>query len=176
MILIGIGANLPHQRFGSALETCRHAVNLLAAHPDIKLVELSRWYESAPVPVSDQPWFINGVASVEAELSPEQLMEVLHEIEAECGRERSNPDIEKNAPRLLDLDLLDFKGMICKNDDNKAKKGPILPHPRMDGRAFVLLPLADIVPDWKHPITKQSLDELIKALNPDQVARPITAN
>ncbi len=176
MILIGIGANLPHQRFGGAIETCRHAVNLLTAHPDINLVELSRWYESAPVPVSDQPWFINGVASVEAELSPEQLMEALHEIEAECGRERNNQDIEKNAPRLLDLDLLDFKSMVCKNDGNKAKKSPVLPHPRMDERAFVLLPLADIAPDWKHPITKQSLDELIKALNPDQVARPITAN
>ena len=139
-------------------------------------MDLSRWYESAPVPVSDQPWFINGVASVKTELSPEQLMDILHEIEGECGRERGNPDIEKNAPRLLDLDLLDFKGTVCKNDDNKAKKAPILPHPRMDGRAFVLLPLADIAPHWGHPVSKKSLDELIKSLNPDQVARPISTN
>ncbi|MCK4940044.1 MAG: 2-amino-4-hydroxy-6-hydroxymethyldihydropteridine diphosphokinase [Rhodospirillaceae bacterium] len=176
MILIGIGANLPHKSFGSALDTCRHAVELLAAHPDIELVELSRWYESAPVPVSDQPWFINGVASIETKISPEQLMEVLHKTEAECGRERNNPGLEKNAPRLLDLDLLDFNGSVSGSSDKNAKKGPILPHPRMGERAFVLLPLADIAPDWAHPVTKQSLDELIKALNPDQVARPIPAD
>ncbi|MCK4939467.1 MAG: 2-amino-4-hydroxy-6-hydroxymethyldihydropteridine diphosphokinase [Rhodospirillaceae bacterium] len=176
MILIGIGANLPHQRFGGALDTCRHAVDLLAAHPDIKLAELSRWYESAPVPASDQPWFINGVASIETELSPEKLMEVLHKIEGECGRERNNPGLEKNAPRLMDLDLLDFKGVVSGNGDKNVKKSPVLPHPRMNERAFVLLPLADIAPDWTHPVTKKSLDELIKALNPDQVARPISTN
>ena len=176
MILIGIGANLPHQRFGSALETCRHAVSLLAAHPDIELMDISRWYESAPVPISDQPWFINGVASIKTELPAEQLMDILHKIEGECGRERGDPDIEKNAPRLLDLDLLDFNGVVSKNHNNKSKKSPVLPHPRMGERAFVLLPLADIAPDWSHPATKQSLDELIRALNPDQVARPIPAD
>ena len=123
MILIGIGANLPHKKHGSPLDTCRHAVGLLENHPHIKLVDLSRWYESAPVPPSDQPWFINAVARIETELSPMELMEALHQVEAQCGRGRpGGPEKgpEKNAPRMLDLDLLDFDGKT-------SNKTPFIP-------------------------------------------------
>ncbi|MDH3335037.1 MAG: 2-amino-4-hydroxy-6-hydroxymethyldihydropteridine diphosphokinase [Rhodospirillaceae bacterium] len=169
MILIGIGANLPSERFGSAIETCSHALGLINAHPNTKVLDNSRWFESAPVPPSDQPWFINGVASLKTDLSATGLLDVLHEIESQCGRERREGVGEKNAPRVLDLDLLDFNGELSIN----GQKKPILPHPRMDTRAFVLLPMADVAPDWRHPRTKQTLDELIKALNPDQVARAV---
>ncbi|MDH5187577.1 MAG: 2-amino-4-hydroxy-6-hydroxymethyldihydropteridine diphosphokinase [Rhodospirillaceae bacterium] len=169
MILIGIGANLPSDKFGSAIETCAHAVNLLDAHPNISVLDTSRWFESAPVPVSDQPWFINGVVSIKTSLSAAGLLDFLHEIETECGRVRNDGSPEKNAPRVLDLDLLDFDGNLTTN----GQKSPILPHPRMDERAFVLLPMADIAPDWRHPRTEKTLDELIKSLNPDQVARAV---
>jgi len=169
MILIGIGANLPSKRFGSAIETCSHALDLLNNHPDISVIENSRWFESAPVPQSDQPWFINGVASLKTSLSATELLDALHEIEIQCGREREDGVGEKNAPRVLDLDLLDFNGALSAN----GQKTPVLPHPRMDTRAFVLLPMADIAPDWCHPRTKQTLDELIKALGTDQVARAV---
>lgn len=176
MILIGIGANLPHEKFGSALDTCRHALGKLADHPEINLIDKSRWYESAPVPASDQPWFINGVVSIETGLSTVDLMNLLHEIEEDCGRKRGagkngEKGPKKNAPRVLDLDLLDFNATVS---GEKKGDGPNLPHPRMEARAFVLLPLADIAPHWHHPVTGKSLDELIKELNPDQVARPLT--
>ena len=169
MILIGIGANLPSERFGSAMETCSHALGMLNDHPNISVIENSRWFESAPVPPSDQPWFINGVANIETSLSATELLDVLHEIEARCGRNRAQGAGEKNAPRVLDLDLLDFNGILSPN----GQKKPVLPHPRMDTRAFVLLPIADIAPAWFHPRTKQTLDELIKSLSPDQAARAV---
>lgn len=170
MILIGIGANMPSEQFGSPIDTCSHAVDLLDSHPYISVLEVSRWFESAPVPISDQPWFINGVARIKTSLSAVELMDALHEIEGQCGRERKGGGAdEKNAPRVLDLDLLDFNGTVSVN----GQKNPILPHPRMNTRAFVLLPMADIAPDWCHPRTGQALDELIKALNPDQVAKPV---
>lgn len=168
MILIGIGANLPHPQHGPALQTCVAALAQLDRDADIRVAEVSRWFESAPVPVSDQPWFINGVARLETGLSANALLKRLHALEHEFGRARTGAGAVKNAARVLDLDLLDFDGQILN-----GPKGPVLPHARMDGRAFVLLPLADIAPLWCHPATGDSLDDLIRALGPDQVARPL---
>lgn len=169
MILIGIGANLPHPEHGSALHTCMAALQQLDLDADIDVAEVSRWFESAPVPASDQPWFINGVARLKTPLDAGELLKRLHALEHEFGRARTGSGAVKNAPRVLDLDLLDYDGQTVSG----LKKGPVLPHARMAGRAFVLLPLADIAPDWTHPATGESLDHLIKALGPDQVARPL---
>jgi 2-amino-4-hydroxy-6-hydroxymethyldihydropteridine diphosphokinase len=161
MILIGIGANLP-SRFGPPLAACEAALTALEG-VGVHVLIRSRWYESAPVPISDDPWYVNGVARVGTDLGPEALLAALHRIEADFGRVRT----EVNAPRVLDLDLLEYDGRI------RGPEGLILPHPRMHLRAFVLLPLAEIAPDWRHPALKQGPPALISSIPPDQTVRPL---
>lgn len=163
MILIGVGANLPSAKSGSPLETCRAALAELEKE-GVAVRRRSRWFESAPVPPSGQPWFVNGVAEVESDLGPEALLEVLHRVEERFGRVRR----ERNEARVLDLDLLAYDDIVMT-----GPPGPTLPHPRLHARAFVLLPLADLDPSWRHPATGRGIAELIRALPPDQVARPI---
>ncbi len=162
-IFIGAGANLPHPTFGSPRETLEAALAEFACR-DVVVLRRSRWYQTAPVPASDQPWYVNVVAEVATRLSADELLAVLHAIEEEFGRVRSIP----NAPRLIDLDLLDFRGEIAAPGLGKAT----LPHPRMAGRAFVLRPLADLAPEWRHPVTGASIQALLAAIPPDQVTRP----
>lgn len=164
MILIGIGANLPSDRFGSPVATVEAALVALADQPDVRVLRRSRWFESAPVPMSDQPWYVNGACIVETGLDAAALLAVLHAIEADFGRVRG----EKNAPRVLDLDLLAYDDFVSTSSDPFS-----VPHPRMHERAFVLLPLRDLVPGWSHPITLKPLDALIAALANDQIARPL---
>ena len=161
-ILIGVGANLP-SAYGSPLESCVAALDALG-NMAVRVVRQSRWYTSAPVPASTQPWFVNGVAVLDSQLDPAALLEVLHEVEARFGRERAEPA----APRTLDLDLLDYRG--CLRDGTPP---PELPHPRLANRAFVLLPLADVAPEWTHPRSGEDIAALIDALGPDQVAEPM---
>ena len=143
MILIAIGANLTGPNGETPLETCENAVRALRLLPDCRVAAVSRWYESAPVPPSGQPNYINGVARLEsaARNDPAVLLASLHAIEAHFGRRRA----EINAARTLDLDLIDMDGLTRDSPD------PILPHPRMHLRAFVLMPLLDVAPDWTHP-------------------------
>jgi len=159
MILIGIGANLPSEA-GSPVETCAAALAALEER-GVKVLKRSPWYESAPVPVSDQPWYINGVAEVSWAGTASELLAILHDVEAWFGRVRG----AVNAARSLDLDLLAF------HDQVKATDPPILPHPRLHERAFVLLPLRDIAPSWTHPKLVQGVDAMIKSLAPGQETR-----
>ncbi|HLI11803.1 MAG TPA: 2-amino-4-hydroxy-6-hydroxymethyldihydropteridine diphosphokinase [Alphaproteobacteria bacterium] len=164
MIAVALGANLPSPRFGPPRATCEAALAALAER-GVRVLRRSRWYRSAPLPPSDQPDFVNGVVAVETKLDPATLLARLHEIEAEFGRRRGAP----NAARLLDLDLLVYHDRV--NDGTRG--GPILPHPRMLGRAFVLLPLRDVAPDWRHPVTGEALAELIAALPSHQEIEPL---
>jgi 2-amino-4-hydroxy-6-hydroxymethyldihydropteridine diphosphokinase len=162
MILIGIGANLPTARFGPPRAGCEAAVAMLDEF-GVRILRRSRWYESEPVPRSDQPWFVNGVVLVETVLDPEALLDVLHAIEARFGRVRQ----ALNAPRVIDLDLLVYDNLV------RVDARPILPHPRLAGRAFVLLPMRDVAPSWRDPRSGRSLDEMIAALPDDYTARPL---
>lgn len=164
-ILIGIGANLSSERFGLPQAACAAAVTALNDTPGVRVTLQSRWYESQPVPISDQPWFINGVVEVETRLSPQDLLDALHTIEATFGRVRT----VQNAPRVLDLDLLAY-GATVLTDDKKG--GAEVPHPRLGGRAFVLLPIGDIAPLWVHPQSGRTLAEMVAELPQDQVCRP----
>lgn len=166
MILIGLGANLKSERGGTPRHTLEAALGDMEA-AGIKVVRRSRWYRSAPVPPSAQPWYLNGVAAVETALAPAALLVALHRIEAEFGRERG----EKGAARTLDLDLLDYAGMVSAGEGG----APILPHPRLHERAFVLLPLAEVAPNWRHPALGKGVEELIADLPPGQCARPLAA-
>ena len=157
MILIGMGANLPSPA-GPPQQTLEAALAALA-EAGIALERRSAWYRSAPLPAGDQPWYVNGVVSVATRLAPVELLGLLHRVEARFGRMRR----ERNEPRVLDLDLLDHDGVL-------RQETPVLPHPRLHERAFVLLPLADIAPDCRHPASGASLATLIAALPPGQVA------
>lgn len=161
-IYVGLGGNLPHPDHGSPRLTLEAAL-LSLRRRGIRLVRLSPWYRTAPIPVSDQPWFVNSVAEIETELSPERLLAELHAIEAEFGRVRSVP----NAARRIDLDLLDFRGEVAPGGPGK----PILPHPRLAERAFVLQPLADLAPQWRHPVTGTAIHALVAALPRDQITK-----
>src|SRR5262245_43879370 len=131
MILIGLGANLAHPRFGPPRATLEAALQALAAR-GLVLQARSPWYRTAPIPASDQPWFVNGVAAVATAPAPAALLDLLLGLEAEFGRVRA----ERNAPRLLDLDLLAYGELV-----SGPGEVPVLPHPRLHERAFVLLPL-----------------------------------
>ena len=164
-ILIGLGANLPSAA-GPPVATLEAALGRLA---DAGIVTLrrSRWFTSQPVPASDQPWFVNGVAAVATALAPAPLLAALLAVEAGFGRGRGAP----NAARPLDLDLLAYGDRV--ETPPPGAPGPILPHPRLAERAFVLLPLADVAPAWHHPVTGRALAELIGALDKAQIARPL---
>ncbi len=162
MILIALGANLP-SRYGEPLVTLEKAIECIDAYSDICVTNRSSVYVSAPVPVSDQPWYHNAVIDIEASLSPQDLLGVLQAIEIDFGRIRG----ERNAARILDLDILAYHDLILE------ESGLILPHPRMTERAFVVLPLFDIAPTWKHPATGACIGEMLEFLPSGQDIRKI---
>lgn len=141
MILVAVGANLPDSAGRPAVETCRWAVERLAGLPGLELARCSRWYRSVPVPPSGQPDYVNGVVRLRGAADPDQLLQALHGIEAEAGRVRTTP----NAARPLDLDLLAIDQLVYQS------RSLVLPHPRLQDRAFVLAPLCDVALDWVHP-------------------------
>jgi 2-amino-4-hydroxy-6-hydroxymethyldihydropteridine diphosphokinase len=160
MIIIGIGSNLAAGGYASPLDTGRAALDALAA-PHLHPVGCSPWYESAPVPASDQPWFANAVTLVETEREPEFVLDWLLSVEERFGRVRG----ERNAARTLDLDLVDYDGLIVETPRL------VLPHPRMHERRFVLAPLCDLAPGWRHPILGVTAAALLAGLPPGQPLR-----
>ena len=152
MILIGLGANLPSE-YGTPAETLEAAKTALNDH-GISIVKASSTYLSAPVPVSDAPWYANAVVAVKTDLTSRILLTALNNIEAEFGRIRTY----RNAPRILDLDIIAFNDEVIGNEGSHL----CLPHPRMHDRAFVLKPLIDIAPTWIHPVLKLSVSELVE--------------
>jgi 2-amino-4-hydroxy-6-hydroxymethyldihydropteridine diphosphokinase len=158
---VALGANLPSHRFGPPRVTLARALEMLAGR-GVRVAACSSWYESAPVPASDQPWFINAVVRLDDPPEPAQVLEMLHALEAELGRVRS----VANAPRAADLDLIDADGRVTPDG-----AWPRLPHPRLHERAFVLMPLKEIAPDWRHPESGTHIDRLLAALPARQPCR-----
>jgi 2-amino-4-hydroxy-6-hydroxymethyldihydropteridine diphosphokinase len=163
MIFIGLGANLPGPGLGDPRQGCEAAL-LAMDGAGIMVVRCSRWYRSAPVPESDQPWFVNGVAEVETAFDPPALLAALHRIEADLGRTRH----VVHGPRVIDLDLLAYGTEL-----SEGAEGPVLPHPRLHERAFVLLPLRELAPGWRHPRLDLGLGELIAGLPAGQHCEPL---
>lgn len=160
VILIGVGSNLPVDGIGAPLAVVRAAVAALAG-VGVEVVAVSPWYRSAPVPLSAQPWYVNGVLRVATRHDPAALLAALHRVEADFGRRRR----AVNEARGLDLDLLAYGDLVLEQ--------PCLPHPRLDQRAFVLLPLRDLLPDWRHPLSGLGVGEMIAALPPGQRIEPV---
>lgn len=164
MILIALGSNLP-TRFGPPVDTITTAIDRIGTQADIRVTACSRLYRSPPWPPgSQQPDYINAVIAVDTDLPPAALLDRLHAIEADFGRARQ----ERNAPRPLDLDLIAYNDRVRL--DHAA---PLLPHPRLQDRAFVLLPLRDIAPGWHHPASGSALEDLIAALDNSTSAEPL---
>lgn len=170
LYLVGLGANLL-SKFGPPLATLIAALAALEAR-NVRILARSPWFESEPVPKSDQDWFVNAAVCVYTLEKPNNILKILHEIEIEFGRVRSVP----NAPRPLDLDLL--LGPTSQQGPGAASgvldlsgNALVLPHPRLTERAFVLRPLAAIAPDWVHPGTGLSLAEMSTKLPPGPVVR-----
>ncbi len=159
MIVVAIGANLPGPDGVMPLVTCCNAVEALRGLPGLSLSAVSRWYATAPVPASAQPDYINGVALLLGRADPAALLARLQAIEHQAGRVRGLP----NAARTLDLDIVAIGGMTRDAPD------PVLPHPRMHERAFVLHPMAELVPQWRHPRTGRTITEMIAALPPQEI-------
>lgn len=169
MILLALGANLPSPVHGTPRQTLTVALARLESH-GVAVVRRSSWYETAPVPVSTQPWFVNAVAELRTSLTPELLLSLLHEIEADLGRQRG----ERWAARSIDLDLLAYDGYVRGWRDDEAEQGGlILPHPRLHERAFVLRPLLELAPDWRHPVLGLATAEMWERLPPGQTVRPL---
>jgi 2-amino-4-hydroxy-6-hydroxymethyldihydropteridine diphosphokinase len=160
MIIIAFGANLPGPDGSPPQQTCVAALAAIAALPGLRVDAMSPFYVSAPVPVSDQPPYINGVVRLSGDVDPAVLLAQLLEIESRFGRRRTGV----NATRSLDLDI------IAMGDLARTAPDPILPHPRAHERAFVLRPLQDVAPDWTHPTLGKTAGELLAALPPQAIA------
>ena len=158
MILVAIGSNLRSEAFGSPLDNCKKAIELLKNK--FKLLGVSNFYETEPIPKSDQPMYINGVISLRTKYLPNEILDILMSIEIDFQRVRKF----KNESRVIDLDLL------CYNDIVIKTKNLILPHPRMHLRRFVIQPICDINENWVHPILKISAKNLLKTLENQNIS------
>lgn len=154
LILIGLGANLDSPRWGAPRDTLTAALATLQCG-GIAILARSSWYRSAPVPPSEQPWFVNAVASVATKLDAPGLLVLMQALEQHFGRVRSVRD----EARVLDLDLLDYRGKRIQSPDLT------LPHPRLHLRRFALEPIAEIAPKWRHPTLKLTARKLLVQLD-----------
>ena len=170
--LIALGANLP-SRAGPPDATLRAALDALersGAH----VATVSRFFRTPCFPAGAGPDFVNAAAQLSHAGTPRDVLDLLHTVEAGFGRERH----ARWAGRTLDLDLIAADGLILPDPqvhaqwrdlpiENQQAKAPdqlILPHPRLQDRAFVLVPLADVAPDWRHPVLGLSVTEMLAAL------------
>jgi 2-amino-4-hydroxy-6-hydroxymethyldihydropteridine diphosphokinase len=159
-VFIGIGGNVADPFWGPPLAVLTAATAALGSH-GIAVLRRSRWYLSAAVPASDQPPCTNAVLEVAPDREPEALLQALHAVEAAFGRRRG----AANAARTVDLDLVAY-GDLVRADPH----GLQLPHPRMHRRAFVLKPLAELAPDWRHPVSGKGIAALLAALPAEEWA------
>lgn len=149
MIYVALGANMPSPA-GPPAVTLRQALAAMPRHR-IEVGAVSPFYRSPAWPNPADPAYVNAVAEVRTRLTPGELLKALLAIEKAFGRVRKT----RNEPRTLDLDLLDYGGLVSDVEQL------MLPHPRMHERAFVLRPLADIAPTWRHPDTGEAIAVLL---------------
>lgn len=161
LAVIGLGSNLSGNYASS--QTLLEAAVAALAKAGVRIRARSSWWRSAAWPDPTVPDYLNGVALVEAELPPRALLGVLMDLERGFGRRRGEP----NASRTLDLDL------IAYGRERVDEPGLTLPHPRAAERRFVMGPLAEIAPAWRHPVTGETAADLALAARVGREARPV---
>jgi len=154
IVYLSLGSNLDDRA-----ANLRTAINKLAELGTVNAV--SGFYETEPVGLTAQPWFLNCVVELDTEKMPRQLINGILNIEQEMGRQRK----QKNGPRIIDIDILLFGTSVIET------AGLTVPHPRMHERRFVLEPLTEIAPDVRHPVFKRSVRQLRDALPSGQTVR-----
>ena len=159
IVYLSLGSNL-----GDRAANLRTAINRLEEVG--KPVAVSSFYETEPVEVVAQPWFLNCVVALETEKMPRQLLSAILNIEHSLGRQRW----ERRGPRTIDIDVLLFGSSIIE------LPSLTIPHPRLHERRFVLEPLAEIAPEARHPVFRRTMRELRDALAPGQAVRRWAAN
>lgn len=155
---LSLGSNI-----GDRKKNIAQALDALPLH-GVRVLRRSSLYETEPVEMTDQPWFVNCVSEAETDLRPDELMEALLSIEREMGRERLVP----KGPRLIDIDILLYGARVLHT--SKVE----IPHPRMAERKFVLSPLAEIAPNVRHPVLKKTAAELAEATPDHSEIRKLT--
>ena len=170
--LIALGGNMPSELGGPEL-TLRAALQRLA-QAGVQIEAVSRFFQTPCFPEGAGPDYVNAAAKLHTQLAPKALLTLLHEIEAAFGRER----VQRWGMRSLDLDIIAADNRILPDVDTyhlwqslppeiqriEAPTQLVLPHPRLAERAFVLIPWAEIAPDWLHPVTGQSVTAMLNAL------------
>ncbi|MEO8241872.1 MAG: 2-amino-4-hydroxy-6-hydroxymethyldihydropteridine diphosphokinase [bacterium] len=177
-VFVAFGANL-HLMADTLSETLRKAAESLAA-TDLVVLQMSRLFATPSFPPGSGPDYVNAAALLETTLDPESLLQRLHQVEAQFGRER----LQRWGQRTLDLDLLAMDDLVLPDaatqdqwrtlpPDQQSIRAPdqlILPHPRLQDRAFVLVPLADVAPEWRHPRLGLTVLQMLGRLDPDDIA------
>jgi len=157
-IIIGIGGNIKSEEGVHPIRIAMRAISYFKDY-SINITNQSSWYETEPIPKSDQPNFFNCIVLANTNLNELDVLKSLHEIEYKLGRKRRMI----NEARIIDLDLIDYSNKILTN------KEIVIPHPRAHQRRFVMEPLAEIDNTWVHPILKININKILKNLDDQNI-------
>jgi 2-amino-4-hydroxy-6-hydroxymethyldihydropteridine diphosphokinase len=157
-VYLSLGSNL-----GDRAANLREAIQKLSGMGNV--VATSSLYETEPIELTAQPWFLNCAVKLDTEKMPRQLISAILSLEQSMGRQRK----QKKGPRIIDIDILLFGSSVIEIPSLTV------PHPKLHERRFVLEPLAEIAPDARHPVFKRSMRELRDALPPGQTVKRLAS-